>query len=146
MSSDCPEPFPASHRSAECCFIPRLGRVDARGEAALQERLSCPQEGFLPDPEEGEAWRLRGGAAPGPGALWSGGVGQCLPSPIEVTSIPPAQVQTKNVSQCVEYYYIWKKIIKFDHSRAQNADKKAKRDSSEAEEAEEKVENCCAFC
>eukprot|EP00076_Gallus_gallus_P011787 XP_015127971.2 zinc finger protein 541 isoform X3 [Gallus gallus] len=48
------------------------------------------------------------------------------------------KVQTKNVSQCVEYYYIWKKIIKFDHSRAQNADKKAKRDSSEAEEAEEK--------
>ncbi|XP_040550881.1 zinc finger protein 541 isoform X5 [Gallus gallus] len=48
------------------------------------------------------------------------------------------KVQTKNVSQCVEYYYIWKKIIKFDHSRAQNADKKAKRDGSEAEEAEEK--------
>uniref|UniRef100_A0A669QEN9 Zinc finger protein 541 n=1 Tax=Phasianus colchicus TaxID=9054 RepID=A0A669QEN9_PHACC len=52
------------------------------------------------------------------------------------------KVQTKNVSQCVEYYYIWKKIIKFDHSRPQNADKKVKRDSSEAEEAEEKVENC----
>ncbi|XP_050784355.1 zinc finger protein 541 isoform X2 [Gopherus flavomarginatus] len=27
------------------------------------------------------------------------------------------KIQTKNVSQCVEYYYIWKKIIKFDFSR-----------------------------
>ncbi|XP_015706046.1 zinc finger protein 541 isoform X2 [Coturnix japonica] len=48
------------------------------------------------------------------------------------------KVQTKNVSQCVEYYYIWKKIIKFEHSRAQNMDRKAKRENSEAEEAEEK--------
>ncbi|XP_074872755.1 zinc finger protein 541 [Carettochelys insculpta] len=27
------------------------------------------------------------------------------------------KIQTKSVSQCVEYYYIWKKIIKFDFSR-----------------------------
>ncbi|XP_067412792.1 zinc finger protein 541 [Emydura macquarii macquarii] len=31
------------------------------------------------------------------------------------------KIQTKNVSQCVEYYYNWKKIIKFDCSRAKIA-------------------------
>uniref|UniRef100_A0A8C8S5J7 Zinc finger protein 541 n=1 Tax=Pelusios castaneus TaxID=367368 RepID=A0A8C8S5J7_9SAUR len=33
------------------------------------------------------------------------------------------KIQTKNVSQCVEYYYIWKKIIKFDCSREDEVEK-----------------------
>ncbi|NXS44217.1 ZN541 protein, partial [Balaeniceps rex] len=49
------------------------------------------------------------------------------------------QIQTKNVSQCVEYYYIWKKKIKFDYGRAQVIEKKVKRDKDEVEEAEEKA-------
>ncbi|KAF1401630.1 hypothetical protein FQV23_0011958, partial [Spheniscus humboldti] len=49
------------------------------------------------------------------------------------------KIQTKNVSQCVEYYYIWKKKIKFDYSRAQVIAKKVKRDKDEVEEAEEKA-------
>ncbi|XP_064293465.1 zinc finger protein 541 isoform X1 [Phalacrocorax carbo] len=49
------------------------------------------------------------------------------------------QIQTKNVSQCVEYYYIWKKKIKFDYSRAQVIGKKVKRDKDEVEEAGEKA-------
>ncbi|XP_068524873.1 zinc finger protein 541 isoform X2 [Anas acuta] len=48
------------------------------------------------------------------------------------------KIQTKNVSQCVEYYYIWKKKLKFDHGRAHIVDKKARRDKEEVEEAEEK--------
>lgn len=44
------------------------------------------------------------------------------------------------MSQCVEYYYIWKKKIKFDHARAHVVDKKARRDKEEVEEAEEKVD------
>ncbi|KAF1662094.1 hypothetical protein FQA23_0010517, partial [Aptenodytes patagonicus] len=49
------------------------------------------------------------------------------------------KIQTKNVSQCVEYYYIWKKKIKFDYSRAHVIAKKVKRDKDEVEEAEEKA-------
>ncbi|XP_066840605.1 zinc finger protein 541 isoform X3 [Anser cygnoides] len=49
------------------------------------------------------------------------------------------KIQTKNVAQCVEYYYIWKKKIKFDHGRAHVIDKKARRDKDEVEEAEEKA-------
>lgn len=43
--------------------------------------------------------------------------------------------------QCIEYYYIWKKIIKFDLSRAQVVEKRVKRDKDELESTEEKVEN-----
>ncbi|NXX63122.1 ZN541 protein, partial [Scopus umbretta] len=49
------------------------------------------------------------------------------------------EIQTKNVSQCVEYYYIWKKKIKFDYSRAQGIGKKVKRAKDEVEEAEGKA-------
>ncbi|KAM6188848.1 zinc finger protein 541 [Sarcoramphus papa] len=49
------------------------------------------------------------------------------------------KIQTKKVSQCVEYYYIWKKKIKFDRSRAQVIGKKVKRDKDEVEETEEKA-------
>ncbi|KAK4806283.1 hypothetical protein QYF61_008469 [Mycteria americana] len=49
------------------------------------------------------------------------------------------KIQTKNVSQCVEYYYIWKKKIKFDYSRAQVIEKKVKRDKDEVEETEDKA-------
>lgn len=50
------------------------------------------------------------------------------------------------MSQCVEYYYIWKKKIKFDYSRAQVIAKKVKRDKDEVEEAEEKVEKWLGIC
>ncbi|XP_072704910.1 zinc finger protein 541 [Ciconia boyciana] len=49
------------------------------------------------------------------------------------------KIQTKNVSQCVEYYYIWKKKIKFGYSRAQVIEKKVKRDKDEVEETEDKA-------
>ncbi|XP_068766150.1 zinc finger protein 541 isoform X2 [Struthio camelus] len=49
------------------------------------------------------------------------------------------KIQTKNVSQCVEYYYIWKKIIKFDYSRVQVIEKKVKKDKNELEKTEEKT-------
>nr|XP_013800158.1 PREDICTED: zinc finger protein 541 [Apteryx mantelli mantelli] len=49
------------------------------------------------------------------------------------------KIQTKNVSQCVEYYYIWKKIIKFDCSRVQVIEKKVKKDKNELEKTEEKT-------
>ncbi|KGL82638.1 Zinc finger protein 541, partial [Tinamus guttatus] len=50
------------------------------------------------------------------------------------------KIQTKNVAQCVEYYYIWKKIIKFDCGRVQVIERKVKKDKNELEKTEEKVE------
>lgn len=44
------------------------------------------------------------------------------------------------MSQCVEYYYSWKKKRKFDHGRAHVVDKKPRRDKEEVQEAEEKVD------
>uniref|UniRef100_A0A8D0GBB3 Zinc finger protein 541 n=1 Tax=Sphenodon punctatus TaxID=8508 RepID=A0A8D0GBB3_SPHPU len=49
------------------------------------------------------------------------------------------KIQTKNVFQCVEYYYIWKKIIKFDCSRSQVVEKRVKREQDEVEMTEEKT-------
>ncbi|GAB0201900.1 zinc finger protein 541 [Grus japonensis] len=49
------------------------------------------------------------------------------------------KIQTKSVSQCVEYYYIWKKKPKFDYSRAQVIEKKVKRAKDEVEETEKKA-------
>ncbi|XP_023505772.2 zinc finger protein 541 [Equus caballus] len=48
-------------------------------------------------------------------------------------------IQTKTVAQCVEYYYIWKKMIKFDCSRAPGLEKRVKRDSDEVDRTEAKV-------
>ncbi|XP_010220798.1 PREDICTED: zinc finger protein 541-like [Tinamus guttatus] len=48
------------------------------------------------------------------------------------------KIQTKNVAQCVEYYYIWKKIIKFDCGRVQVIERKVKKDKNELEKTEEK--------
>ncbi|KAM4801277.1 zinc finger protein 541 isoform X1 [Urocitellus parryii] len=48
-------------------------------------------------------------------------------------------VQTKTVAQCVEYYYIWKKMIKFDCGRASGLEKRVKRELEEVERTEEKV-------
>nr|XP_028597851.1 zinc finger protein 541 isoform X2 [Podarcis muralis] len=48
------------------------------------------------------------------------------------------KIQTKTVSQCVEYYYSWKKILKFDTSRAQLVEKRPKREQDEVEMDEEK--------
>ncbi|KAM6372443.1 zinc finger protein 541 [Pluvialis apricaria] len=50
------------------------------------------------------------------------------------------KIQTKTVSQCVEYYYTWKKRIGFVGSQAQVKEKKLKRNKDEVEEAEEKPE------
>ncbi|XP_058281689.1 zinc finger protein 541 isoform X3 [Hylobates moloch] len=49
------------------------------------------------------------------------------------------QIQTKTVAQCVEYYYIWKKIIKFDCGRAPGLEKRVRREPEEVERTEEKV-------
>ncbi|XP_053122937.1 zinc finger protein 541 isoform X2 [Hemicordylus capensis] len=49
------------------------------------------------------------------------------------------KIQTKTVSQCVEYYYSWKKILKFDCSRAQVVEKRPKREQDEVEMDEEKT-------
>ncbi|XP_061452323.1 zinc finger protein 541 isoform X3 [Rhineura floridana] len=49
------------------------------------------------------------------------------------------KIQTKTVSQCVEYYYSWKKILKFDCSRAQAIEKRPKREQDEIEMDEEKI-------
>nr|XP_028597850.1 zinc finger protein 541 isoform X1 [Podarcis muralis] len=49
------------------------------------------------------------------------------------------KIQTKTVSQCVEYYYSWKKILKFDTSRAQLVEKRPKREQDEVEMDEEKI-------
>uniref|UniRef100_H3AZ55 Zinc finger protein 541 n=1 Tax=Latimeria chalumnae TaxID=7897 RepID=H3AZ55_LATCH len=43
-------------------------------------------------------------------------------------------IQTKTVSQCVEYYYAWKKLIKFEQNRAQVADKGVKKEQMDTEE------------
>ncbi|XP_011525675.1 zinc finger protein 541 isoform X5 [Homo sapiens] len=48
-------------------------------------------------------------------------------------------IQTKTVAQCVEYYYIWKKMIKFDCGRAPGLEKRVKREPEEVERTEEKV-------
>ncbi|XP_064149986.1 zinc finger protein 541 isoform X2 [Loxodonta africana] len=48
-------------------------------------------------------------------------------------------IQTKTVSQCIEYYYIWKKMIKFDCGRAPGLEKRVKREPEEVERTEEKV-------
>ncbi|KAM5236863.1 zinc finger protein 541 isoform 2-T2 [Ctenodactylus gundi] len=48
-------------------------------------------------------------------------------------------IQTKTVAQCVEYYYIWKKMIKFDCGRAPGLEKRIKREMDEVERTEEKV-------
>ncbi|KAM6427891.1 zinc finger protein 541 isoform 1-T2 [Liasis olivaceus] len=49
------------------------------------------------------------------------------------------KIQTKTVSQCVEYYYSWKKILKFDCSRAQVVEKRPKIEQDEIELDEEKI-------
>ncbi|XP_054855629.1 zinc finger protein 541 [Eublepharis macularius] len=49
------------------------------------------------------------------------------------------KIQTKTVSQCVEYYYNWKKILKFDCSRSQVVEKRSKREQDEVEMEEEKT-------
>ncbi|XP_006898761.1 PREDICTED: zinc finger protein 541 [Elephantulus edwardii] len=48
-------------------------------------------------------------------------------------------IQTKTVAQCVEYYYIWKKMIKFDCGRALGLEKRFRREPEEAERTEDKV-------
>uniref|UniRef100_A0A2K5EI34 Zinc finger protein 541 n=1 Tax=Aotus nancymaae TaxID=37293 RepID=A0A2K5EI34_AOTNA len=48
-------------------------------------------------------------------------------------------IQTKTVAQCVEYYYIWKKMIKFDCGRAPGLEKRVRREPEEVERTEEKV-------
>uniref|UniRef100_A0A8C9KC57 Zinc finger protein 541 n=1 Tax=Panthera tigris altaica TaxID=74533 RepID=A0A8C9KC57_PANTA len=48
-------------------------------------------------------------------------------------------IQTKTVAQCVEYYYIWKKMIKFDCGRAPGLEKRVKREPEEADRTEAKV-------
>uniref|UniRef100_A0A2I3GJG9 Zinc finger protein 541 n=1 Tax=Nomascus leucogenys TaxID=61853 RepID=A0A2I3GJG9_NOMLE len=48
-------------------------------------------------------------------------------------------IQTKTVAQCVEYYYIWKKMIKFDCGRAPGLEKRVGREPEEVERTEEKV-------
>ncbi|XP_039100139.1 zinc finger protein 541 isoform X2 [Hyaena hyaena] len=48
-------------------------------------------------------------------------------------------IQTKTVAQCVEYYYIWKKMIKFDCGRAPGLEKRVRREPEEADRTEAKV-------
>ncbi|XP_062969244.1 zinc finger protein 541 [Cynocephalus volans] len=48
-------------------------------------------------------------------------------------------IQTKTVAQCVEYYYVWKKMIKFDCGRAPGLEKRVKREPDEVDRTEEKV-------
>uniref|UniRef100_A0A8C5K8E9 Zinc finger protein 541 n=1 Tax=Jaculus jaculus TaxID=51337 RepID=A0A8C5K8E9_JACJA len=48
-------------------------------------------------------------------------------------------IQTKSVAQCVEYYYIWKKMIKFDCGRVPGLEKRVRRKLDEVERTEEKV-------
>lgn len=54
-------------------------------------------------------------------------------------SVVPWQIQTKSVAQCVEYYYIWKKMVKFDCGRMPGLEKRARREPEEVERQEEKV-------
>ncbi|XP_034293980.1 zinc finger protein 541 [Pantherophis guttatus] len=49
------------------------------------------------------------------------------------------KIQTKTVSQCVEYYYSWKKILKFDCNRAQVGEKRPRTEQDETELDEEKI-------
>lgn len=51
------------------------------------------------------------------------------------------QIQTKSVAQCVEYYYIWKKMVKFDCGRAPGLEKRGRRELDEVERTEDKVED-----
>ncbi|KAL8219900.1 UNVERIFIED_CONTAM: hypothetical protein K2H54_035967 [Gekko kuhli] len=44
------------------------------------------------------------------------------------------KIQTKTVSQCVEYYYNWKKILKFDCGRSQVVEKRSRKEQDEVEE------------
>ncbi|KAL6040166.1 hypothetical protein STEG23_030408 [Scotinomys teguina] len=48
-------------------------------------------------------------------------------------------IQTKSVAQCVEYYYIWKKMVKFDCGRAPGLEKRGRRELDEVERTEDKV-------
>ncbi|XP_073081940.1 zinc finger protein 541 [Manis javanica] len=48
-------------------------------------------------------------------------------------------VRTKTVAQCVEYYYTWKKMIKFDCGRAPGLGKGVKRKLDEADPTERKA-------
>ncbi|XP_049643283.1 zinc finger protein 541 [Suncus etruscus] len=48
-------------------------------------------------------------------------------------------IQTKTVAQCVEYYYIWKKMIRFDCGRIPGLEKRVKREADEMERTETKV-------
>ncbi|XP_021101647.1 zinc finger protein 541 isoform X2 [Heterocephalus glaber] len=48
-------------------------------------------------------------------------------------------IKTKTVAQCVEYYYVWKKMIKFDCGRAPGLEKRVKRELDGVEMTEEKV-------
>uniref|UniRef100_A0A8C3WN60 Zinc finger protein 541 n=1 Tax=Catagonus wagneri TaxID=51154 RepID=A0A8C3WN60_9CETA len=48
-------------------------------------------------------------------------------------------IQTKTVAQCVEYYYIWKKVIKFDCGRAPGLEKRVRREADEADRTETKI-------
>uniref|UniRef100_A0A8C6CJ88 Zinc finger protein 541 n=1 Tax=Moschus moschiferus TaxID=68415 RepID=A0A8C6CJ88_MOSMO len=48
-------------------------------------------------------------------------------------------IQTKTVAQCVEYYYIWKKMIKFDCGRVPGPEKRVRREPDEVDRAEAKV-------
>ena len=49
------------------------------------------------------------------------------------------QVQTKSVAQCVEYYYTWKKKIRFAYVRAPGLENGVKRKLDEADRTETKV-------
>ena len=69
------------------------------------------------------------------GPMARGRVGQC-PKPAAVFF---HQVRTKTVAQCVEYYYTWKKMIKFDCGRAPGLGKGVKRKLDEADPTERKV-------
>ncbi|KAM8793999.1 zinc finger protein 541 [Eudromia elegans] len=46
-------------------------------------------------------------------------------------SLIQKQIQTKNVAQCVEYYYSWKKILRFDGGRAQAPGRKGRKDADQ---------------
>ncbi|KFW11421.1 hypothetical protein N327_01677, partial [Fulmarus glacialis] len=56
------------------------------------------------------------------------------------------QIQTKTVSQCVEYYYTWGKKNRIGCSQAQVTEKKVKRNKNEVEETGEKVEKLLGIC
>ena len=71
-----------------------------------------------------------------PSPMARGRVGQC-PKPAAVFF---HQVQTKSVAQCVEYYYTWKKRVRFTtSSRAPGLKKSVKRKLAESDPTEAKV-------